>query len=69
MSYRKTCTVLRALLLRAIGGYDKKKSTNSEIILNFGDQEGSAPLNSLPNDKILALTKLKAFADDKFSVA
>ena len=24
---------------------------------------------SLPNDKILPLTKLKAFADDKFSVA
>ena len=26
-------------------------------------------LNALPNDKILALTKLKAFADDKFSFA
>ena len=25
--------------------------------------------NSLPNDKILALTKLKAFADNKFDVA
>ena len=25
--------------------------------------------NFLPNDKILALTKLKAFADDKFSIA
>ena len=26
-------------------------------------------VNSLPNEKILALTKLKAFVDDKFSVA
>ena len=26
-------------------------------------------VNSLPNDKILALTKLKAFADDKLIVA
>ena len=26
-------------------------------------------VDSLPNDKILALTKLKAFADDKFNVA
>ena len=26
-------------------------------------------LNSLPNDKILELTKLKAFADDKFNVS
>jgi hypothetical protein len=26
-------------------------------------------MNSLPNDKILGLTKLKAFADDKFNVA
>ena len=26
-------------------------------------------VNSLPNDKILDLTKLKAFADDKFNVA
>ena len=25
--------------------------------------------NTLPNDKILALTKLKTFADDKFDVA
>ena len=25
--------------------------------------------NFLPNDKILALTKLKTFADDKFSIA
>ena len=26
-------------------------------------------LNSIPNDKILALTKLKTFAEDKFSIA
>ena len=26
-------------------------------------------LSSLPNDKTLALTKLKAFADDNFNVA
>ena len=29
----------------------------------------SAWLNSLPNDKILDLTKLKAFADDKMNEA
>ena len=29
----------------------------------------SEHFDSLPNDKILALTKLKAFADDKFNVA
>ena len=32
-------------------------------------QGSSDFLNSLPKDKILALTKLQAFADDKFNVA
>ena len=32
-------------------------------------ESGSSFFNSLPNDKILEVTKLKAFADDKLNVA
>ena len=53
-------------------GYQHQFSLFSTVFerLLFQDSKTQVLLdNSLPNDKILALTKLRRFADDKFSVA
>ena len=36
------------------------------VMFNIGDLTGHRAFNSLPNDKILDLSKFKAFADNKW---
>ena len=44
------------------------KSSDKYIVITVGNQHKYA-INPLPNNKVLDMTKLKAFADDKLNVA